>query len=45
MERVEALRSVHFLKSLPDSTIAALAAYGETQQFQKGEVIFFEKSR
>ena len=42
MEPQEALRRVLFLKALPDTALAAIAAAGETWRLGKGEMLFAE---
>lgn len=43
MQRIEALRRVLFLKSLPCETLAEIAAAGRERTLSAGEVLFLEK--
>lgn len=45
MNRVEALRRVLFLKSLPEATLREIARAGEERCLDKGEVLFTEHQR
>ncbi len=44
IERKEALRRVLFLKTLPEETIAEIAASGQERNLRKGEMLFAENS-
>src|SRR5205809_1077102 len=45
MERLAALRRVHFLKTVPDIALRALAGAGTERRLAKGEMLFAEHSR
>jgi CRP-like cAMP-binding protein len=45
MEPVEALRRVPFLKTLPDTTLNAIAAAGRVKSLGKGEALFTEHEK
>ena len=45
MERQAVLRRVLFLKTVPDSAIAEVAAAAEVRSYRRGELIFPEKGR
>ena len=45
MEPAEALRRVPFLKTLPESTLEAIAAAGRVKRLRKGEMLFAEHQK